>query len=218
MEENNYATNVFLTFIHPNQASKLQGFYTILTNQFPNLWCSCPDPITGPLQVSYTFKISYNSFLHGQVEKMSGEDLAVAKQRYQHFLLGQKCQKMQKCSYDSYLTNIIDQMIYANDIGSVTQKCLQRDSNVDVNDSVHVANPCTNVKQASSIPPYIEPHVPSTSLHIQIDHDISIPDKHFGFLNHEHPSYHFRGPDWEPVHIRTIEEHLHITELFLEYL
>ena len=38
MEENNYATNAFLALIHPNQASKLQGFYTILMNQLPNLW------------------------------------------------------------------------------------------------------------------------------------------------------------------------------------
>ena len=65
-ENNNYATNAFLAFIHSNPASKLQGFHTILMNQFPNIWCSCPESITSPLQVSYAFKISHNSFLHGQ--------------------------------------------------------------------------------------------------------------------------------------------------------
>ena len=65
-------------------------------------------------------------------------------------------------------------MIEANDTGSVTQKCTQRNNNVDVNDCMHVANPHTNIKQASSIPHNIEAHVPSTSPHILIDHDISI--------------------------------------------
>ena len=38
-------------------------------------------------------------------------------------------------------------------------------------------------------------------------------NKKFGFLNHERPSFHFIGPDREPVHIRTIEKHLHIAEI-----
>ena len=132
---------------------------------------------------------------------------------YQDFLLDQKCQKLHKCSYECYITNITDEMIAVNDMGSVTQKCLQEGNKVDVNDGLHIANSHTNIKQASSIPPNIEAHVPSTSPHIQIDHDISIPDKQFGFLNHEHPTFHFIGPDREPLHIKTIEEHLHIAEI-----
>ena len=59
----------------------------------------------------------------------------------------------------------------------------------------------------------IEAYVRNNSPHIQIDHDISIPDKQFGFPNHKHPTFQFMGPDREPVHIRTIEEHLHIAEI-----
>ena len=49
MENDSFTTNACLAFIHPNQVSQLQRFYTILTNQFPNLWCPCPEHITGPI-------------------------------------------------------------------------------------------------------------------------------------------------------------------------
>ena len=169
--------------------------------------------MTGPFQVSYTFKSFTTHSYMGRLKKTSSEDLAAAKQTYQDFSLDQKCQKLHKCSYERYITNIIDEMIEVNDMGSVTQKCLRKGDKVDVNDDLHVSNSQTNIKQASSIPPNIEDHIPNNSPYMQIDHGISTPDKQFGFLNHEHTTFQFIGPDKEPVHIRTIEEHLHIAEI-----
>ena len=213
MENDGFTVYAFLAFIHPNPISQFQGFYTILTNQVPNLWCPCPEPMTGPIRVSYTFKTCHNSFSHGQIVKISSEELADAKQTHQNLLLDQKCQKLHKCSYEYYITKIIDELTEVNHREHVTQERCQKDDKANVNDDLYAANPHTNIKQASSIPPNIEAHVLHNSPHTQIDHDISIPDKKFGFLNHQHPTFQFIGPDREPVHNRTIEEHLHIAEI-----
>ena len=49
MKNDGFIANASLAFIHPNPISQIQGFYTILTDQVPNLWCPCPEPITGPI-------------------------------------------------------------------------------------------------------------------------------------------------------------------------
>ena len=135
-----FTVNAFLAFIHPNPISQFQGFYTVLTNQVPNLWCPCPEPIIGPIRVSYTFKICHNSFSHGQIKKISSEDLADAKQTYQNLLLDQKCQKLHKCSYEYYITKIIDELTEVNHMEQVTQERCQKDDKVNVNGDLYAAN------------------------------------------------------------------------------
>ena len=115
MGNNKNASNTYLAFIHPNPDNKLEGFYMFSTYQCPNIWCPCPEPPTGLLQFSYSFQISHNLLLHKQVDRVSSEDLAVAKQTYQDFCLDQKCQKLNKCSYECYITNIIHELIQVND-------------------------------------------------------------------------------------------------------
>ena len=49
------------------------GLYS--THQIPNVWCPCPEPITGSLQISYTFKICHDLQLQMQVHTVSNADL-----------------------------------------------------------------------------------------------------------------------------------------------
>ena len=213
MENDGFTTNASLAFIHPNPISQFQGFYTILTNQVPNLWCPCPEPLTGPIQVSHSFKICHNSFSHDQIRKVLSKESADAKQTYQNILLDQKCQRLYNCLYEHHITSIIDELLGIGCTAQATQECSYKVDKLDVKDHLYDTNTYTNSKQKSSIPPNIEAHVPYSSNHTQVDQDVSIPDKKFGFLNHHHPTFQFIGPDREAVQIGTIEEHLHIAEI-----
>ena len=80
---------------------------------------------------------------------------------------------------------IIDELITISDEMSNSnnsdKECHKKDMNTGLLSS---ANQSTNIKQECSIEPNIEAYITDKNSHIHIEHDISIPDKKFGFLIH----------------------------------
>ena len=106
--------------------------------------------------------------------------------------------------------NIIDELITRSEKMCKTQETdVQGVDKDNVTTGLHpLANTDTNNKHLSSIPPNVRAHIPDDNPNTQGDHDISILDKSFGFLNHNPSIFEFIGSG-----LCTIEQHLHIADI-----
>ena len=82
-----------LPFVHPTNNSQLKGFYNVYTQHSFNVWCPCPEPMTGPLEVSHTVQIK-PGWISNYVNTHSDEVMKSAKQSHTDFYLDFNCQKL----------------------------------------------------------------------------------------------------------------------------
>ena len=148
-----------LAFVHPTNNSQLKGLYNVYTQHSFNVWCPCPEPVTGPLETSHNVQINPD-WISNYVNTHSDELMKSAKQSHTDLYLDFNCQKLYNCSYECHIVNIIDELMFK---GSGEHVIL--DTNVQGVNINHVnieLQPCTNNtntnnKQLSSIP---EPATP----------------------------------------------------------
>ena len=178
-----------LAFVHPVANSHLKGFYDAYTKQSFNVSCPCPKPMTGPLQVSHIVQIKHD-LVSNYVNIHSDEVMKLAQQSHTDFYSDISCQKLYNCSYERHIVNIIDELILRGSDGHDRLNTDVQNANVnDVNmDLQSCTNTDTNNKQ-SSIPLNLGANFPCDIFTTQVRCDISIPDKQFGFLNHQPPNF-----------------------------
>ena len=187
---------------------------TFTQNRGFNIWCPYPEPRAGPLTVSHTIQIKHD-LVFNHVEIYSDEVMKLAKQSHTDFYLDINCQEWYNCSYERYMMNIVDELILrsSNGHGILNTEVQTASSNHVSMDLQSGTNTDTKNEQLSIVPPNLGSHFPCDTPTTQVRCDISIPDKQFGFLNHKPPNFEFIGPDSEPVHITTIEQHLQVANV-----
>ena len=141
--------------------------------------------------------------------------MKLAKQSHTDFYLDINCQERYNCSYECYMISIVDELILRGSNGhDVLNTEVQSASSNRVNmDLQSGTNTDVNNEQLSSVPPNLGAHFPCDTPTTQVRCDICIPDKQFGFLNHQPPNFEFIGPDRELVHITTIEQLLQVANV-----
>ena len=187
-----------IVFIDPDVKGRFQGSYIWAVNHEENLVSLVPfRGSLGPLEIIGTLQLTL--FEHTNVKYYKRQELLAAKQTYEEFYKDINCFGHHACSYTTYMSHIIDQLLSDIELFESTGEAELHQLKVGYCD------------HQSGLPAAHGGHINNTKTF----RDYNIPDKTVGYLALEATSFEFFGPDRAPVKIDSIETCLRVADVIL---